>query len=365
MIVYLITAFFLFVLTFFAQSKDCYSEKLTSSGKAVHTSGTKVFIILTVVSLVFVAGFRYYVGTDYGGYYKLYNQYADALFFKLKTFDEPGYSVISAISRLFGATDGGLAVFLASAVTITLVVFTLVRNTDEIQYALLLYVFMGCWSGSFNGVRQTMAAAFLFAGFPFLRDKKLFKFLIFVFLAFLCHKSAILMIILFFIAHRNITLLNLVIMLVGVFIFLGSYNFLFQVAENVLDKSYNMDDIYLNTSVNIFRILVGVSPAIYFGVSLWNKEKTQIEEFHLNLLFAHASIYFVTLNSAYLARTAMYTAPFAVLSISELSKTINIKYRKVTMVGIIFLYFIFWLYEIYNSETLRNFTFIWQAPKLI
>ena len=154
-------------------------------------------------------------------------------------------------------------------------------------------------------------------------------------------------------------------MLVGVFIFLGSYNFLFQVAENVLDKSYNMDDIYLNTSVNIFRILVGVSPAIYFGVSLWNKEKTQIEVFYLNLLFIHAIANLTTINSAYLARFTIYTSPFAVIAISELSKTINIKYRKVTMVCIILLYFIFWLYEMYNSETLRNFTFIWQAPKLV
>lgn len=365
MIVYLITAFTIFILTYFAQSKDCYSEKLTSSGKVIHTSGAKLFIILTCAILVFVAGFRYYVGTDYGGYYKMFNQNTDDLFVKLRTFDEPGYSFLCAISRLFGATDGGLAIFLASAVTITLVVFSLVRNTDEIQYALLLYVFMGGWSGSFNAVRQSLAAAFLFAGFPFLRDKKLFKFLLFVFMAFLCHRSAILMVLLCFLAHRKINLLNIVIMLLCVIILLGSYNFLFDIAGNVLDKKYDMTNTYNTTSVNVFRILVGVAPAFYFGFSLRSKEKTEIEEFFLNLLMIHAMVNVITLNSAYLARVSIYTAPFVVISISELSKTINIKYRKVTMVGIIFLYFIFWLYQLYSSDSLRDFTFIWQAPKLV
>ena len=184
-------------------------------------------------------------------------------------------------------------------------------------------------------------------------------------MAFLCHRSAILMVLLYFLAHRKINLLNIVIMLLCVIILLGSYNFLFDIAGNVLDKKYDMTNTYNTTSVNVFRILVGVAPAFYFGFSLRSKEKTETEEFFLNLLMIHAMVNVITLNSAYLARVSIYTAPFVVISISELSKTINIKYRKVTMVGIIFLYFIFWLYQLYSSDSLRDFTFIWQAPKLV
>lgn len=360
MAVYFITAFTIFILAYFAQSREGYSERLTEYGHVVHSADTRRLVILACVVLVCVAGWRYYVGTDYGGYFHYYLRYADELLERVRNLDEPGYSVLSAVAKMLGA-DGGMAIFLASAVTVSICIFSIYRNTSEIQYALLLYIFMGCWSAGFNAVRQAMAAAFLFAGYPSLREKKIVKFLLFVFLAFLCHKSAIIMVVLYFLAHRKVSVLNLAIMLIGIVVLLGSYNFIFQVAENVLDKDYDMTNTYINTSVNILRVLVGISPAIYFGFSLWNKKKTSITEFYLNLLFIHAMINLVTLNSAYLARLTIYTSPFAVISISELSKFIDIKYRRITMVSIILLYFLFWIYEMYNSDSLRIFRFIWQA----
>ena len=360
MIVYLITTFSVFVLTCFFKSKDCYSDKITSSGKVIHTSEAKIFLFLTCAFLIFVAGFRYCVGMDYAAYFQHYSLYADDLILRIKTINEPGFSVICAVSKLFGATDGSLALLFASVVTISLVLSTLIRNTDETQYAVLLYIFMGCWTSSFNAVRQTLAAAFLFAGLPYLREKKLFKFLFFVFLAFLCHKSAILMALLYFLVHRNINIFNLILMLVVVLLLLGSYTFLFEVAENVLNKNYNMDNSYINTSVNILRILVGISPALFFGFSLWNKEKSKIEEFYLNILFIHAMVNLITLNSAYLARITIYSSPFAVLSICELSKTIELKNRKIVMFSIVLLYFLFWMYQVNNMDSLKYFAFLWQ-----
>ena len=359
MAVYFLTAFVIFLLAYFSQVGDVYSEKLTEQGHVFHSAYTRRIVILACIVLVCVAGWRYYVGSDYGGYYHYYWKYANELWDRVKSLDEPGYSALSAVAKAVGA-DGSMAIFLASLITVSLCIFTIYKNTSEIQYALLLYMFMG-WSAGFNAVRQAMAATFLFAGFPFLRDKKFVRFLLFVFLAFLCHKSAIIMIVLYFLAHRKVNFFNFVIMIIGIVVLLGSYNFIFQVAENVLDKDYDMSNTYLNTSVNILRILVGISPAVYFGFSLLHKDKSGILGFYLNLLFIHALINIITLNSAYIARIAIYTSPFALISISELSKTIEIKYRRVIMIVIIILYFIFWIYEMNNNNSLRTFRFIWQA----
>ena len=237
--VYLLTAFFVLIFAYLAKNQDMYSEKLTTSGKIVHTSGAKFFLFLICALLICVAGLRYYVGTDFGGYYKHYQQYADNVVVSLRTFDEPGYGIISVVSKWLGATDGGLAVFLASAITIGIVLVTIFRNTDEVEYAVLLYLFMGGWIASFNAVRQSLAAAFVFAGYRWLREKKLLRFAVCVLIAFLCHKSALLMIAMYFILHRKINILNILITAVGAYVALQSYDALFSLAGDVLDKNYS------------------------------------------------------------------------------------------------------------------------------
>ena len=314
MVVYFLTAFSVFLLTYLAQSNDYCSEKLTNNGVVNHSSHTKRLIFLACVVLVCVAGLRYYVGTDYGGYYHDYLRYANELWERIKTFDEPGYSFLAEITRRVGA-DGGLTIFLASAVTISVSVFTIYKNTDETHYALLLYIFMGCWDSSFNAIRQTLAASFLFASIGYLRDKKFGRFLLLLLLAFLCHRSAIVMVVIYFLAHRKVSIGNFFIMVVGVIVLLASTNFLFSVAENVLDKSYNMSYGYLTTSVNLFRVYVGVAPAVFFGIISKQSERNKTDDFYLNLLLIHAVFNVITVGSAYLARMVIYTTPFAVISI--------------------------------------------------
>ena len=69
---------------------------------------------------------------------------------------------------------------------------------------------------------------------------------------------------------------------------------------------------------------------------------------------------FATSNSTYLARMGIYTAPFLTVAIPDLVKGLNPKNRKVIRCIIPLAYLFFWLFEISNSYTLRNFQFIWQ-----
>lgn len=358
MLVYLATVVLVIVFTSHAQKLDGNSKMSLSTEKVNHTSQAKLFLLLNCSVLVCVAGLRYYVGTDYGGYYHYYWKYADELFERISSLNEPAYGIISAISRAMGG-DGGLAIFLASLITVSICVITIYRSTNEIQYAMLLYLFMGCWGSGFNAIRQSLAAAFVFAGYSSLRDKRFIKFIICVFLAFLCHRSAIIMVLLYYASHRKVNSVNLIILFVSVFAITRFYNALFSITENILDKSYDYSNAYLNTSVNLLRIAVGIAPSIFFGIKLWNKDKSELEEFFLNLLLIHASVNIITYNSAYLARIAIYTSPFAVISIAELSKLIEMKSRKIVMLGILLLYFIYWVYGLYASGEI-NYRFIWQ-----
>ena len=359
MIVYFQTFFTVFVLGYIAQKKIPTSETLLEKGKHKYTGEVKFLLFLAIAVLICIAGLRYNVGTDYGSYYRQYDGYADRLGRNLATFNEPGYGLIAAFSRAVGG-DGGLAVFLASAITIGLILITLLKNTDEVFYALILYMTLGCWSDSFNGVRQAMAVAFVFCGYSCIRERKFFKYLLFVFAGFLCHKSAIILLVLYFVLFRKINILNIIVSFIGIFILLQSYSAIFSFATDFFDTRYSADYGYILNSVNIFRVLVGIAPAVFFLIVTRNQEKTRIIEFHLNIIIVHAALNIVTMNSTYLARFPMYTAPFVVISILELSKLIEYKYKKLVMGLIIILYFAFWIYGISISSAENNYMFIWQ-----
>ena len=358
MTTYYVTTLIVLVLFTLAQ-RVRYRVVLLGAGEKADTALCSILFSMAALVLILVAGLRYRVGADYGAYYLGYREYADTLWERIKALDEPGYPLIAKSAILLGG-GGALSLLLASFVTHTLNLRTMYKNTDQLLYAGLLYIFLGCWHGEFNAVRQCLAGAFVFAGYAFLRDKRFWPYAFCVFIAFLCHRSAILMIVPFFFVHRRISVPNIMLLMAGAAAIIVAENFVFTATEGLLAKSLNASDLYLNTRVNILRTLVRVSPAVFFLFVLHGREKTEEETFYLNILVFHAAVSIATSGSAYYARFPMYTDPFLCIVIPELSKRISGKNRRIIMTAMMALYFFFWRYEIANSESLRSFAWIWQ-----
>lgn len=128
----------------------------------------KVVAFLMVAILALVAGLRYNVGTDYYNYYSSYNSFKEA---SLQIYDEPGIKIIARIaSKIYD--DPGTMMFLAAVITVVLMTVTIIRNSEMYWLSIILYIFLCCWHGCFNGVRQYLAAAILFAGHFFIKEQK-------------------------------------------------------------------------------------------------------------------------------------------------------------------------------------------------
>ena len=336
-----------------------YRVVLLGAGERGDTALCSFLFSMAALVLILVAGLRYRVGADYGAYYLGYSDYADTLWERIKTLDEPGYPLIAKTAVLLGG-GGALSLLIASVVTHTLNLRTLFKNTDQLLYAVMLYVFLGCWHGEFNAVRQCLAGAFVFAGYAFLRDKRFWPYAFCVFAAFLCHRSAILMIIPFFFVHRKVSFPNLILLSVGVAVIIFAENAVFRATEGLLARTLDASDLYFNNRVNLFRTLVRISPALFFLFVLHGREKTEEESFYLNILIFHAAVSIATAGSAYYARFSMYTDPFLCVVIPELSKRLSNRNRRIIMAVILVLYFFFWRYEVINSVSLNRFIWIWQ-----
>lgn len=357
--VYFITLIIVMMLTSSADRCDCFYENQFENGVVVHSRRGKRLLIAAAVILMLVAGLRYNVGDDYGAYEWSFQRYYDSLTHSIVSLDEPGYSLLARIASLLGGR-GKMAIFLASVVTVGLSLKVIFSNADRTSFPVFLYITIGCFTSSFNAIRQGLAVAFVFSGYQSLRDKKLIRYVFCTFAAYLFHKSAIIMIVLYFIIRRRVNFKNVLLLLVGTLIVLQFYSHIYDFTQDVLDKSLSGDYEYFYRSVNIFRVLVGCTPAAYFFIQYGGNKMTKLEEFNLNILLIHAALNIVTLNSAYLARICLYTEPFVALSIPELLKYLSENKRRSISLLIGFSYFIFWCYTIFSSDSLRVFKWVWQ-----
>lgn len=318
----------------------------------------KIFLFLTAAMLIFVAGCRYYVGTDYGAYYKGLKIYAPRLKTALQEFDEPGLPLVATIVSWF-TDDGAYLVFACSLLTIGLFLTTIYRNENSFLMVSLLFMFLP-WNGTFNGVRQYFAAAVLFVGHRFIYEKKLWKWLLTVFLAACFHITALVMVILYFLLRNKVSIRNVILLTIGTYIVSANYDAIFSLIGFLKDTDATNTTVYATTSVNTLRILVACAPAIVCLVLYSNKNLTKEQTFYMNSLVIHAAAMVAASNSAYLARIGIYTTPFVVVALPKLFRTENKVLERILRIGIVVLYAIFFYVEISGSKSLNPFHWIWE-----
>lgn len=144
-------------------------------GSLPTTTSARLLVGAAALVLVGVAASRWGVGTDFFGYVRNYDVYKTSFFTDLQSFDEPGIKGLAWLVSLVH-DDPALFVAAASAATIGLMLWTITRYSIAVAMSYLLFVFVGSWHGSFNGVRQFLACAIILAGHRLIVDRKLLHF---------------------------------------------------------------------------------------------------------------------------------------------------------------------------------------------
>ncbi len=356
------TVYYLTILAVFVFSLLAINNENTTNVNIItkKTKSQKICLFCVAAVLIFVAGLRYYVGTDYGGYYKIFNGIDDKFFESLKEFDEPGFLILAKLLSLF-TTEGAVFIFITAAFTIGSILFVTYKYTDTYMFSSLLFIFVGIWDGSFNGVRQYFAAAIICLGHRFILEKKFWKYLLFVFIAFLFHSSAIVMIIPYFILRNKISFINILILTIGSIILLYNYEFIFSIVGLLKDETMDATEgTYLLNQVNVFRVVVGVVPAVFSLLLYFKSEKNAEQTFYINILVLYALLGIVGMNSPYLSRVTIYLSALLPLAFGKL---IIFRDRKTEIIAkwvIVLLFFAFWYYGVSKSADLNNFKWIWQ-----
>lgn len=356
--IYFITIAIILILCLLAEKYDySYSNEFTE-GKVKHSKTANFFFFVACCWLIIVASNRYNVGTDFGAYFRYYYDFIYRVVYNFKLTNEPGFGIIAKLATLIH-DDGTTVLTFVSIITIGLALITIKNNTNRLTIATLLFVFLECWHYSFNAVRQCLAVTIVFCGYKYLKNGNFFRYIICILIAYLFHKSAIVMIAVYFVIRREVNKRNVFLFIAGSIIVLLSYDYLFAFQSEILGDGI-VQYSYVTSAVNSLRVLANVAPAIFFLI-FRSKNKDANSDFYMNILLIHAAVAVASSNSAYLSRMTIYTAPFVCIAIPELLKTISDTNRRIITPVILVLFGIFWIYDISINPSLNNFTFIWEV----
>lgn len=157
-----------------------------------------------LIALALFAGIRSHrVGTDSWSYTRNFRYELPIENYEFNGLVELGYQVLEYF--LLSITHNYFWLFFVTGL-IVVGCHLLIAKKYSSDYALsiLLFFTLGSYIFFFNGLRQGLAMAIVTLATPYFLEKKLYRFLIVIIIASLFHKSALIMIPVYFLANLNI-----------------------------------------------------------------------------------------------------------------------------------------------------------------
>ncbi len=306
--------------------------------------------IILSLALILMSAFRYRVGTDFNTYYRNRVVEFQPIIDSLVHFKEPGIKVLSFLAH--SIYDNGQSLIIISAIlTVGLYCWTIYKYHATYLISMLLYILLGEWQGSFNGIRQYLAAAIVFAGHRYIFRRDFIKYCIVVLIASLFHISAVIMIIPYFLLARKPDITQLIILSVGAALLSFSYETIFSLIEKVKGSVLNTSDPYITGSVKLPRILVAFVPVFVYVLMGKKTGHTLEQDFYINSLFFHAFTMLAGIGSRYLSRIGIYTGASVVIGYGFLFQIVeDERSRKALIFVSLGLFFVYWIYSLQNGN---------------
>lgn len=166
-----------------------------------------LWTILIIAPTVILSGLRYGIGIDYFEYEENFyqNKFAKGFSYFVK---EPLNLLIMEISHAI-CPNSIVMFFTYSLMTMFVFFLAIEHYRDRMSITFALFIFyMTYYLVSYNIIRQMIAVMIIFYGIRYIFEKKFWNFLICVVLAGMIHKTAYLMLILYFFYDENLEFLH-------------------------------------------------------------------------------------------------------------------------------------------------------------
>lgn len=319
------------------------SVGLTKHSKQLNINVACILAIFSALPLLVVSAFRYKVGVDYESYVWIF-QYIEQ---GKSVYTEQLYQLLNKSVSLIGGTQYHVFA-IASAITLGLIFNTIFKHSINPSMSIFLFVAMGYLFSSFNILRQYISIAIIFFAVRFIFDNKFLPFLALVMIAILFHKTAVVMIPLFFILrlrlpHSYMLMLGGVGMGVSVF-----RNYIIDKLVLVFYPQYYGTDLIQPLSiyemVYYLVVLGGLAIICYLcKEKYFTSDKNLILYNALMLsLLCYTCFYFVP----EINRIVIYFELFVIILIPELLNSVDKRYKLILNILIVLFFLLFMIVSI-------------------
>lgn len=320
---------------------NCNNGVLLSKREVIFKRLSFVFVFLV---LGLFSAFRYGIGIDYTSYIMHIERIANGLPSNM----EPGFQYLAKLI-MFITNDPIMVIASASIITSYFYISAIYKQSNDIKLSIFLFLTWGYYFFTFNTIRNYLALAIVVYSIIYLFDKKYYKFIFWVLIASLFHKSALICLPFYFIASKKINKQTyLLILMVSILLFLFK-DFLRDVAFWFYPQYEGT--VYDSGRVSIFNILKS-SAVLLFGVLYYRRIKSDFKlrtYFNLNVfsLIIYTSLYWIP----EISRIGFYFNIVMIFLIPNLTILINKKDRfiiKLLIYSFSMILFILLMKDFYN-----------------
>ena len=301
---------------------------------------TSAYLLVCCVELILLAGFRgYTVGADTAIYLNAVDYYTalpKSELWQAKLvfpFDfEWGYFLLTKIGAFLNLGKTGF-LFIVALITY-IPIFISIKNHSSIPYlSILTYFAFGIFSYSLGIFRQMIALSILLCGWKFVRERKLFKYLILVAVAMLFHTTAFLGIVLYILyGIKWKRIIWFVVPTEIVLLILG------RPLALLMTQIFPQYAGYVNGQYDIqggsYVMLILMNVILFVCVYLEKKGK-YCDDMTICALILAIFLQAIGYSMAILGRVVPYFSIYLIFAVPDIAYGISFKWRKFVVVGVV------------------------------
>lgn len=317
----------------------------------------RIAFYLVVVFLVFFAGFRGRLGTDYNTYLRYFSSIKEGTATLVSV--EPFYFLLGFITDSFE-----LFLLIIAMLSVLIKSKYIYEESKYVFVSLIVYYSYMFLQFDMGIVRQGLALAFTLWAATYIKERKLGQYLALCFVAVMLHYSALIFIPAYFLAQKEYT--RKTIYGISLIALILSFTDFWKVISYVLSMlsvfGLNKYSWYLTNEAyraSAFELmdLQRIVMLIFFTEYIKRKNNDDEEnKIYLNMYFISTVLYYLFRTfSAISSRGSYYFTAFEILLFPGVLKNIKSPYKRVLVWAMIMLYCGIYLYKVINQYSVGDY----------
>lgn len=292
------------------------------------------------------------VGVDTYNYKKIFQYCHEYDFFRLITSGrhEIGFKYYcKLISHIY--YNYSFFLMVTSIVSMIGVYYFLKDNSKNYMQSIFIFITFNFYGYFFGILRQALAISILLYSLKFIKERKLLSFLLFVFLASLFHKTALVFISLYFVYDLKIDRKRFIIWFASIILFLILKDYILNFIFNYIYKPESLEA-FSGDGYKMLILLLGISFCAYFYQDKLLKQDKNNQLF-INMVFIATIIQTLATIFSTAYRVTLYYSFGIVILLPNILKVIENK--KIKIILTIFMYLFLTLYFYLMTATSSSY----------